>query len=82
MNDQNENGASTPNGVEVPLEALSDDALLGVIDDFILREGTDYGWQEATLERKREDVRRMLKSRRARIWFDPTDESITLEALP
>ena len=36
--------------MKIPQQELSSDALVGVIDAFILREGTDYGPQEYTLE--------------------------------
>jgi hypothetical protein len=69
-------------GFEIPWTSLSEDALFGVIDDFILREGTDYGWQEVSLERKREDIRRQLEKRKIKIMFDPASESITLHVVP
>ncbi|HMN68369.1 MAG TPA: YheU family protein [Bdellovibrionales bacterium] len=68
--------------IEVPRENLSAEALEGVIDDFILREGTDYGSVEASLEKKRQDILRQLESGRAKIVFDPETESITLLATP
>ncbi len=57
---------------------LSPEALSGVIDDFILREGTDYGWQEATLEKKRADIRRQIEKGLAKIVYDSESESFTL----
>ena len=68
--------------LEIPFQQLSIDAITGVIDDFILREGTDYGNLEASLEKKREDVLRQLKNGRAKIVFEPETESITLVAVP
>lgn len=68
--------------LEIPFQQLSGDALTGVIDDFILREGTDYGNLEASLDKKREDVLRQLKNGRAKIVFEPETESITLVAVP
>lgn len=71
-----------PEPMEVPWESLSADALEGVIDDFILREGTDYGSIEASLEKKRADILKQLKARKIRLWFDPETESITLAVMP
>ncbi|MBX3274919.1 MAG: YheU family protein [Sandaracinaceae bacterium] len=65
-------------GVVVPLERLSEAALLGLIDDFVLREGTDYGHDDIPLERKRADVRRQLERGEVRIVFDPRTETCTL----
>lgn len=67
--------------MDIPLENLSPEALEGVIDDYILREGTDYGAAEATLEKKRQDVLRQLEKGKAKIVFDPETESITLVSL-
>ncbi len=67
--------------MDIPPESLSREALQGVIDDFILREGTDYGVSEASLDKKRQDVLRQLENGKAKIVFDAETESITLVAL-
>jgi uncharacterized protein YheU (UPF0270 family) len=64
--------------VEVPMSALSPEALLGVVDDFVLREGTEYGAVEVSLERKREHVLQQLRSGEALIVFDATTETCTI----
>lgn len=64
--------------IRIDAHLLSDAALLGVIDDFILREGTDYGEHEQTLESKRARVRAQLAAGSAEIWFDPQTETVTL----
>ena len=64
--------------VKVPASTLSAEALQGVIDDFILREGTDYGPTEYSLEAKRSAIRRQLESGAAEIWFEPVSETVTL----
>lgn len=64
--------------VEIPMEALSSDALRGVIEQFVLREGTDYGERETSFEQKVAAVWRQLERGDARIWFDPGSESVTL----
>lgn len=70
--------ADTAVAVAVPHEALSADALTGLIDDFILREGTDYGSQNYDLEAKRQAVVRQLQQGRAQIFYDPTTRTTTL----
>jgi uncharacterized protein YheU (UPF0270 family) len=57
---------------------LSEDALLGLIEEYITREGTDYGLQELTLEQKVGQVRRQLSSGRAVIIYDPVTESCSI----
>ena len=66
--------------INIPVEALSDEALLGVIDDYVNREGTDYGHRDFDLEQKRDAVRRQLASGRAVITYDPTTQTTTIIA--
>ena len=55
--------------MKVPYTELSQEALLGVMDAFILREGTDYGHEEITIDQKRSRVLSMLRSGKAEIVF-------------
>lgn len=64
--------------VEVPAEALSEDALDGLIEAFVLREGTDYGREEVSLATKCEQVRRQIARAEVKIVFDPDTESVGL----
>ena len=64
--------------VVVPAQALSEDALKGLIISFVLREGTDYGVQEITHDAKVEQVRRQIQAGEVKILFDPVSESVTL----
>lgn len=64
--------------VEVPATALSPDALSGIIDEFILREGTDYGATELDHEAKVKRVRKQLEKGDVKIVFDPNLESVSL----
>jgi uncharacterized protein len=64
--------------VEIPHEMLSPDALIGVIENYVLREGTDYGAKEFTFEEKVAQVREQLARKEAWIVFDPESESVTL----
>ena len=57
---------------------LSPQALLGVVDNFILREGTDYGSQEMAYEKKREALLQKIKNGDAFIAFDAETESVTI----
>jgi uncharacterized protein len=64
--------------VEVPWRALSADALRGVVETYVLREGTDYGAREFSHEEKVEQLLEGLARGEARIVFDPVTESVTL----
>ncbi len=65
-------------GVVVPLDALSREALFGLVDAFVLQEGTDYGHVEPTLEAKRAEVLEQLERGDVVIVYDPASESATL----
>lgn len=68
--------------MEVPHQLLSADALRGVIEAFVLREGTDYGAREFTHEEKVQQVLDGLTRGEVRILFDPATESVTLQLRP
>jgi len=53
-----------------------------VIESFVLREGTDYGAHEYSLEQKVAHVRAQLERGQARILFDPESNTVTLELVP
>jgi uncharacterized protein YheU (UPF0270 family) len=62
--------------VAVPHTELSADALRGVIESFVLREGTEYGEREFTLEEKLAHVMHQLERGEAQIMFDPQSSSV------
>lgn len=64
--------------VEVPWSALSADALRGVIEEFITREGTEYGERDMPLATKVAQVRRQLEHGEALIYFDQASASCQL----
>lgn len=64
--------------IEVPWTELSEDALNGVLESFVLREGTDYGREEVSLATKIDQVRRQLQRGDVKIVFDPASESIQI----
>jgi uncharacterized protein len=64
--------------VEVPHTELAPSTLRAVIESFVLREGTDYGVQDASLDRKVADVMRQLERREAVILYDPGTDSVDI----
>lgn len=66
------------NVIVVPPDQLSAEALQGVIEEFITREGTDYGVIEITLIDKVSSVREQLRTGAALIIFDPVAEVCTI----
>jgi len=67
-----------PPCIEVPSQSLSPEALAGLVDEFITREGTDYGAREHSLEEKRSSVLQKLERREVAIVFDFESESTTI----
>ena len=65
-----------PPSVQVPYAELSATALRGVIEAFVLREGTEYGAHDFSLEGKVQQVLRQLVRGEAQILFEPVSESI------
>ena len=79
--------ASTKEAAPIRVEPddLAPDTLRAVIESFVLREGTDYGLQETSLDDKVEQVLTQLRRGKAHIVFDPATESVTIvvtRALP
>ena len=64
--------------VEIPFTKLSVEALRGVVESYVLREGTDYGEQDITLEQKVAQVMSHLVRGKARVMFDPETETVTI----
>jgi len=64
--------------VSIPFRELSTDALRSVVEAFVLREGTDYGAYEYSLEQKVAHVMRQLEKGEALIMFDPNTESVDI----
>jgi uncharacterized protein YheU (UPF0270 family) len=61
--------------VKSPLETLSCEALRGLVEAFVLREGTDYGHRDVTLEEKCRAVEGQIAAGTAEIWYDPQSQS-------
>ncbi len=66
--------------VEVPFRRLAADVLRRVAEEFVTRDGTDYGAAEKSLDEKVSNVRRQLEHGEAAIVFDA--ESSTINIVP
>jgi len=64
--------------VVVPYTELTPDLLHAVVESYVLREGTDYGEMEFSLEDKVAHVISQLKRGEARIVFDPESETVSI----
>ena len=61
--------------VQIAVDALSPQALDGLIEEFVTRDGTDYGTDERSLDDKKDAVRRLLDCGEIEIVFDPKTET-------
>lgn len=66
--------------IEVPPQQLSPEALNALLEEFITREGTDYGEYEYSLEDKLSQLRQRLNDGTALIVYDPVSESCTIQS--
>lgn len=64
--------------VVVPYTELSAEALTGVIQSFVLREGTDYGEHDVSFETKVLQMRRQLERGEVEVVYDPNTQSIDI----
>lgn len=67
--------------IEIPREALSEEAFRGIIESFILREGTDYGREEVGFATKFQQIERQLGRGDIKIAFDPDTGTVGLVTL-
>ena len=67
-----------PAYVPVPHGSLSEGALEALIEEFVSREGTDYGPVEHSFEQKKASVLRLLHRGEVSIVFDLEAESATI----
>ncbi len=80
MDEQQRQEPSEP--VVVPHTTLTAQVLRAVIESFVLREGTDYGEREFSLDQKVAGVIRQLERGEAQIVFDPDTDSVAIALVP
>jgi uncharacterized protein YheU (UPF0270 family) len=64
--------------IELSPDQLSAEALRGLVEEFVTRDGTDYGAVEQSVETKTAQVKAQLASGEARIVFDPDSGSANI----
>lgn len=64
--------------VKIPHEQLSPEALRGVVEEFVTRDGTDYGEVEVSLDSKMAQILRQLNAKEVFIVFDDQSETSTI----
>lgn len=73
-----ESEPASDEAIVIPLAELADDILRAIIESFVLREGTDYGSHEYSLEQKVAHVHGQLRRGEAQIVFHPASESVDI----
>lgn len=61
-------------GVHIPLEQLSEDALEAIVEEFVTRDGTEH----TEGERKVAQVMALLQSGGAEVWFNETTRTCNI----
>ena len=64
--------------MEIPHNQVPEQTLLAIIEEFISREGTDYGHREYTLDEKVEKVKSQLVKGEIKLLFDSETSSCNL----
>ena len=64
--------------MEIPHSQVPEQTLLAIIEEFISREGTDYGHREYTLDEKVETVKSQLLNGEIKLMFDSETSSCNL----
>ncbi|MCH2347106.1 MAG: YheU family protein [Pseudomonadales bacterium] len=67
--------------MEIPYTKLSEESLRAIIEEYITREGTEYGVKEYSFEQKIEQIRQQLLQGEIKINFDTETETCNLFAI-
>lgn len=63
----------------IPWQDIAPETLENLIKEFVLREGTDYGDVEISLQSKIDQVKQQLKSGEASIVFSELHETVDIQ---
>ncbi|WP_025565471.1 YheU family protein [Psychromonas sp. SP041] len=64
--------------MKIPYQQLDETTLNNLIEQYILREGTDYGEVEFSLQEKTEQITQQIKNEDIYILYSELNESVTL----
>ena len=62
----------------IPWQDLAPETLDNLIESFVLREGTDYGEEERSLEQKVADIRRQLQTGEVLVVWSELHETVNI----
>jgi uncharacterized protein YheU (UPF0270 family) len=69
------------NLIEIPWDQLATDTLRALVEEFVTRDGTDYGEHEIALNTKVEQVLSGIKHKRFVIVYDQDMDSVQLATM-
>ncbi|MBF0443836.1 MAG: YheU family protein [Oligoflexales bacterium] len=64
--------------MDIPHEKLRPETLDNLIEHFVLREGTDYGMTEHSINEKISSVKKQLEKGKAKITYDMDSDSYNI----
>ncbi|MBD1387966.1 YheU family protein [Neiella sp. HB171785] len=64
--------------MQIPIDQLNSETLYAIAESFVLREGTDYGDEEASLTDKVEQVLEQLRQGSAVLLYSELHESVDI----
>ena len=67
-------------GIDVPHERLEPETLRNLIEEFVTRDGADWGEAGGTLEEKVAQVMQQLRSRKVKIVFELNSQTANIVA--
>jgi hypothetical protein len=65
-------------GIEVPYERINPNTLRNMIQEFVTRDGADWGDAGCTLEEKVEQVLRQLRDKKVKVVFDLASQTANI----
>ena len=69
-------------GVDIPYERLDPETLRSLLQEFVSRDGADWGDAGGTLEEKVGQVLQQLRQGKIRVVFDLTSQTANIVAAP
>ena len=66
------------NIINVPISDISAEALTGLLEEYVSRDGTDYGEVEVTIDEKTKVLRKQLEEGELSILFDQETQELDI----
>jgi uncharacterized protein YheU (UPF0270 family) len=67
--------------MKIPWQSLSQPTLVGLVQEYVSREGTEYGFEDVPLETKVAQVVAMLQAEKAEILYDDETQTTTIAVI-